>query len=258
MFLFKKNKKPKCTDISYVEAVFESLKNPKQVIDYELMTYDIEGSDIDYNSFLNLINFYGERLQVKFGIEKIDEINELLYGLPIIFDFKENKIDDNYFVTFYLTPFALENLHVTFCEILLFFVEIKINNDGFIDFTDEFRFDIENQMRPFLVLAAIYFGVGLPLLKRYSVTGSYTFKLSRETISCKYFVPLDPDFLVFAQCLFSFINEENFEKFIKQVPIFNKSTIKEINNCIDFIKSGKSKNSGTNKYGFYWYDKKDN
>jgi hypothetical protein len=253
MFLFKK-RKPKCSDIFYIKDVFDSLNISNK--HYELITYDIDGVEINYNSFLDFIHFYANHLGIKFNIEFIDEIDELFNGLPIVFDYKEDLESDSYSVTFYLTPFALENLHITICEILLFLIESKINIDGQIEFTEDFKADIENTMRPFLVVACIFYGIGLPLLKRFSVTGSYKYKLTGEVITFKYFVPLDPDFMIFAQRLMSVQNEKKFEIFMDYAKQLNKETRSEIDVCADYIRSNKIESGKDNSYGFFWSDKK--
>jgi len=242
-------KKPACKDLGYVIGVQSALKNAYANKEYELYRLNEKDEFKDFDSLekfiLNLQSFFN----VKLTFHRIDQIDETFDNLPIIYDIVK---DDNRDIIIGITPFGYSNLDILFCELLLYLIDHKITNDGFIHFEEDFFNDYEDSYRPFLVMVSVYFGFGHMLLKRFWISGS--FRKDLEILDYKYYIPLDVNYLIFAICykIYSSRSEKDEQEFISFTNDFSREIRKEIAICFSYLRKNGESLFIESVNSFYW------
>lgn len=200
-----------------VLELFEDLELELGVKKRELFidNFDLTSTRKEFYSLLLNIS---DTLEIDIIFSECEEVNEYLYGLPLSYEWEEIA-NDKYKV--YVTPFGLENMNISLCEIVLFMFDVLIKNYTSIIEEDE------NTYRSVLVLTAVYFGFGFLFLKRIWVTGSYNFLNFDESIKVKYVCPLDLDVLIFSMLIVSLENEY-FNKLLLATNSINSDFTKKL------------------------------
>lgn len=230
-------KKPKCGhDVDYIETMFLNLFEAygKQTIQITTPPLLSSNDELEFKKYLYLL---------------VSDI--MLTNVVIDFHYKENFFEDGFpksflwdeidnQLSFFITPFGLENRNITVFEFLLFLIDIKIIRDGLVSFDQDLYDDINGFYKPFLVCAGIFFGFGDILLLRYYVTGFYLSELD-EKKEVKYFVPLDLSTMIYCYSIIYALRFKDERKLVFKSELnYNPEITKEINICLNYIGKGRS------------------
>lgn len=229
-------KKPKCLDIHYVNEVFQFGLNQSSLSDVNSSFDDAHKQISSKDELIKLISLFSRIIEINIEFTFIGETEEMIYGLPKIYEWSTYELpvensEKKLIYEIQLTDFALANLDVSLCELILLLVDFKlIETNAFIP--DEISCDIE-QYRGFISIIACSFGFGEYLLSRYEVFGLYKDK-NNVIYTVKYPVPVNLYFLIFACSLYSHKSRTE----LKSLKWLTTEIQKEYLVCMRFIEDG--------------------
>lgn len=235
--MFFLNKKPSCKETDYIDNAFLAILNSYGDIEFDFI---IDDNCENFDFFKNTISNYAKKLDLNVELNCIDQIEGEFLNLPIIYDFNESEINDQIYYKIDITPFGLQNLNVSLCELILLLVECKITQDQSFEFEDDFKENYEFEFRPFLILCSIYFGFGFILLKRHWISGQFNSPIDSENYTFKYYLPLGFESIVYSFSCYLLKNETNLKVYNQLNNELNKEINKEIKTCINYLEKNKN------------------
>jgi hypothetical protein len=228
--------KPKTNDIDYVEDIYFTLYNAYGVSYRIVFAHEILPDLRTFETLKEFIRIILFDLKIHSNIIETEDNFEYVFNLPRTYYYEE--VDDD--LTIFITKFGIENPEITIVEILLFLIGVKLFKDGVVSVTDEIYEDVENSYRPFLVIAAVFFGYGELLISRHTITGGFYDDNDDLALRYSYKVPLELNTMLYAQAFVVSMQKKHFNNMPRNFKKMNSQIKTELKSCLKYIESGKS------------------